>query len=112
ATVRADAQIGTSSSDYRKLIIGGGNSFGYLYGSYPGLGDGIHMGYNYFYDASGRGHAVATDGQTSRITVGYGLAQIATGNIGQAPISRLRVTPTTVFVENASFSPGSDRNTK
>jgi len=112
ATVRADAQIGTSSGDYRKLIIGGGNSFGYLYGSYPGLGDGIHMGYNYFYDASGRGHAFATDGQTSRITVGYGFAQIATGSIGQAPISRLRVTTGTVFVENATFSNGSDRNAK
>jgi hypothetical protein len=112
ATVRGDTQIGTSSSDYRKLIMGGGNSFGYIYGSFPGLGDGIHMGYNYYNDASGTGHAFATDGPTSRFTVGYGLARIATGNINQAPISRLRVTTTTVFVENATFSNGSDRNAK
>ena len=112
ATVRGDTQIGTSSSDYRKLIIGGGNSFGYIYGSFPGLGDGIHMGYNYYNDASGTGHAFAIDGPTSRFTVGYGLARISTGNVNQAPVSRLRVTTTTVFVENATFSNGSDRNAK
>src|SRR5438309_2845027 len=50
ATVRGDVTVGTGSSDYRKLIMGGGNSFGYLYGSYPRYGDGIHLGYNYFAD--------------------------------------------------------------
>jgi len=112
ANVRGDVTIGTSSADYRKLIMGGGNSFGYLYGSFPFLGDGIHLGYNYFYDGSG-GHIVHSDGATSRLTVGYGAIVMATGGVGAAPAtSRLRVTTTTVFVENATFSNGSDRNAK
>ena len=113
ATVRGDVTVGTGSGDYRKLIMGSGNSFGYLYGSYPRYGDGIHLGYNYFADAGGTDHVIHTDGATSRLTVGYGVITLATGVVGAPPtISRLRVTTTTVFVENATFSNGSDRNAK
>src|SRR5207245_9659947 len=100
ATVRGDVTVGTGSGDYRKLIMGGGNSFGYLYGSYPRYGDGIHLGYNYFADAGGTDHVIRTDGPTSRLAVGYGVITLATGVVGAPPtISRLTVTTTTVFVE-------------
>jgi hypothetical protein len=113
ANVRGDVTIGTGSSDYRKLIMGGGNSFGYLYGSFPRFADGIHLGYNYFADGNGTDHVIAPDGPTSRLTVGYGVISLATGGVGLAPTtSRLRVTTSAVIVENATFSNGSDRHSK
>jgi hypothetical protein len=90
-TVAGDMELGTSSGDYRRFRIGGGNSDGFLYGSYPALGDGIHMGYNWYYDAAGTGHIVNAGGGTSRVTVGYGAVVLATGNVGQVPANRLVV---------------------
>jgi hypothetical protein len=93
--------------------MGGGNSFGYLYGSFPRFADGIHLGYNYFADGNGTDHVIAPDGPTSRLTVGYGVISLATGGVGLAPTtSRLRVTTSAVIVENATFSNGSDRHSK
>src|SRR5207245_818443 len=45
-TVAGDAEIGINNADYHHLRVGGGNSDGFLYGSYHRLGDGIHLGYN------------------------------------------------------------------
>lgn len=45
--------LSTSTGDYRQLQMGGGNSYGYLFGSYSGLGDGIYLGYNVYYNAAG-----------------------------------------------------------
>jgi len=111
-TVATDMHMGTSSADYRHFSIGGGNSYGYLYGSYPGLGDGIHMGYNYYYDAAGNGQLIHSGGGTSRISAGYGGIQLATGDVNAAPTVRLNITPTIVQVENATFNNSSDRNIK
>src|SRR5262249_33367449 len=47
-TVNGDAELGTAFNDYHALRIGGGTSNGFLYTSYPALGDGIHLGYNGF----------------------------------------------------------------
>lgn len=91
-TVAGDMEIGTNSGDYRHLRIGGGNCSGFLYGSYPAWGDGIHMGYNYYADASGTHRIIASDGQTSRLSLGYGYAALATGGINQVPINRLTVS--------------------
>lgn len=85
-------RLGTSSGDYRQFILGGGNSEGYLYGSYASLGDGIHMGYNYYADASGANRILHPDGGTSRITVGYGSISLATAPaFGGPPVDRLVV---------------------
>jgi hypothetical protein len=111
-TVATDMHMGVSSSDYRHFSIGGGNSYGYMYGSFLGLGDGIHMGYNYYYDAAGNGQLIHAGGGTSRISAGYGGVQLATGDINAPPTVRLNITPTTVQVENATFNNSSDRNLK
>jgi hypothetical protein len=111
ATIRGDLSIG--GGQYRKLLMGGGNSTGFLYGSFPRFGDGIHLGYNYYADANGGDRVIHFDGATSRLTVGYGSITLATGGVGQVPsTSRLRVTTAQVIVENASFSNSSDRNSK
>lgn len=88
-------QIGTSSADYQHLQLGGGNSWGYLYGSYPAplgnLKDAIHLGYNYYYDAAGNGQTANSGGSTSRLSVGYGRIELATGGTATAPSPRLLV---------------------
>src|SRR5439155_5949061 len=70
----------------------GGNSIGYLYGSYHRLGDGIHLGYNYYADAAGSDQVINPDGGTSRISVQYGSIVLATAPPFQgAPVDRLTV---------------------
>lgn len=90
-TFAEDLQIGTGSGDYQHLQIGGGNSWGYLYGAYTPLGDGIHLGYNYYFDKNGIGQCFRTAGATSRLTVGYGGIALATGGANTAPTTRLSV---------------------
>jgi len=87
-------RLGTDTGDYRHFTIGGGNSSGFLYGSFARLGDGIHMGYNYFADAAGNNQIVHPDGGTSRLSVGYGTIVLATAPpFGGAPVDRLVVDP-------------------
>jgi hypothetical protein len=74
------------------LDLSGGNSIGYLYGSYHALGDGIHLGYNYYADAAGADQVIHPDGGTSRISVQYGSIVLATAPpFGGAPVDRLVV---------------------
>ena len=102
----------TGGAAYHHLSLSGGNSTGYLYGSYPALGDGIHLGYNYYYDAGGAGHIIATGGGTSRISLGYGDIVMAVGGVNTAPSTvMLHVTTSGVCV-NGTVSNCSDRNVK
>jgi hypothetical protein len=93
-TIAGEMEIGTHHGDYRHLRIGGGNVSGFLYGSYPRFADGIHMGYNYYADAAGIDRIIATDGQTSRISMGYGYLALATGGTNQPPVNRVVVGTT------------------
>ena len=108
----ANVQIGTSSSDYRRVQIGGGNSSGVLYGSFPALGDGIHLGYNHYYDAAGGSHVLNTGGATSRISVGYGDIQLSIGIVNGAPIIQRLLANSTGVTVNGTFNNSSDRNQK
>ena len=134
----ASVDIGTGGSPYHHLTFGGGNSFGYLYGSYQNLGDGIHLGYNYYEDAAGDRISPRLDGGTSRITAGYGTIALATGDVAvqgniQAPTDRLFIdangyvgigttTPqhllqvgpgvSAAYCDGFSWVGGSDRNVK
>jgi hypothetical protein len=101
----SDMQIGTSSADYQHLQLGGGNSWGYLYGSYPALGDGIHLGYNYYYDAAGHGHLTRSGGATSRLTLGYGKIELATDGNDAPPSTRL-VVDASGYVGIGTTTPG------
>ena len=91
-TVAGNIELGTSSGDYRQMRIGGGNSDGFIYGSFPRFGDGIHMGYNYFADATGGNQVIHSDGGTSRLSMGYGsIALAASGPGGAPPVNRVTV---------------------
>ncbi len=97
---------------YHNLSMSGGNSVGYLYGSYHSiLGDGIHLGYNYYYDAAGAGHVINTGGGTSRITAQYGEIVLAVGDVNKSPTVRVDATVAGVSVYG-TFNNFSDRNAK
>ncbi|HEY3913050.1 MAG TPA: tail fiber domain-containing protein [Verrucomicrobiae bacterium] len=102
----------SGGASYHHLQLSGGNSTGYLYASYPALGDGVHFGYNYFYDANGGGHIINTGGGTSRISADYGEIILAVGAANAAP-STVRVDATTSGVSvYGTFNNSSDRNAK
>ena len=107
----ADVQL-SGGAAYHNLSLSGGNSTGYLYGSYPAYGDGIHLGYNYYADAGGAGHVINTGGATSRISAGYGEIVLAVGGVNSAPATvMLHVTTSGVCV-NGTVNNCSDRNVK
>jgi hypothetical protein len=107
-----DVDIGTATSDYRRLRMGGGNSSGYLYGAYPRFGDGLHLSYNYYWSPGGGDVIWATDGPTSRISVGYGTIVLAVGGVGTAPTTQRLLANSTGVTVNGTFSNQSDRNAK
>ena len=91
-TVAGDMEVGTSNSDYHHLRIGGGNSDGFLYGSFVHFADGIHLGYNYFADAAGTNHIINPAGGTSRISMQYGAIVLATAQASIVePVNRVVV---------------------
>ncbi len=107
-----DMQIGTGAGDYRRLQMGGGNSSGALYGSFPRWGDGLHLSYNYYADSIGGAHILNGGGGTSRISVGYNSIVLATGSTGVQPnFENIQINGTTTSV-NGTFNNFSDRNAK
>ena len=62
-------QLGFNQADYRNIIIGGGNNYGYIGGNFPVNGDGILMSYNYNIANNSRPTATSA----AAIKVGYGL---------------------------------------
>jgi hypothetical protein len=108
---RFDANVSLEGG-YRRLELSGGNSLGFLYGSYPYFGDGVHMGYNFYADGNGSPHVVNAGGGSSRITAGYSEVVLAVGNVGFGPnLVRLNATLAGVTV-NGTFNNNSDRNAK
>jgi len=99
-------------ASYHHLQLSGGNSIGYLYGSYPAFADGIHLGYNYYADASGVSHVFASDGATSRLTAGYGFVAIYVGGIGSVPTTTRLYADTGGVSVYGTFNNSSDRNAK
>lgn len=87
-------QLGTSSSDYLQVRLGGGNQYGYLFGSYPGTGDGVELGYNFYYDSSGTGQIGTTAGNTAYLQVGFGTFGFYSQSAGAGnPVLRADMTP-------------------
>lgn len=113
ARLAGNVQIGTDNGDYRQLRLGGGNSAGFLYGSFPALADGVHLAYNHFYNASGAGQVINTGGATSRLTVGYGFAGIYISTAANAaPTTQRLLANSTGVTVNGTFNNSSDRNAK
>ena len=97
---------------YHNLSLSGGNSLGFLCGSFAALADGIHLGYNWYYDANGIGHIINIGGGTSRISADYGEIVLAVGAVNTAPNTyRLDATTAGVTVYG-TFNDSSDRNVK
>jgi hypothetical protein len=110
-TVAGDFELAGGAA-YHHLELSGGNSLGFLYGSYPHFGDGIHFGYNYYADASGSNQIIHPDGGTSRISVGYGSIALATADAGQGePVDRLSVTSDGDVIVNTTLHPNGGINT-
>ena len=106
----ADVQL--SPDTYHNLSLTGGNAIGYLYGSYPALGDGIHLGYNWYYDAAGTGHVSNSGGATSRLSLQYGQIVLAIGGVGMAPSTNRLVANASGVTVYGTFNNSSDRNAK
>lgn len=107
-----DGDLQLSPATYHHLSLTGGNSLGYLYGSYLALGDGIHLGYNFYYDASGGGHIINHGGATSRISVGYGTIDLAVGGSNGVPSTVMLHVSGAGVCANGAVSDCSDRNAK
>lgn len=107
-----NVQIGEGGGDYRHLLLGGGNSSGFLYGSFPKFADGIHLSYNYYADVSGANHVANTGGGTSRLTVGYSFVGIYVGGVNAAPTTQRLLANATGVTVNGTFNNSSDRNAK
>ncbi len=107
-----DLLLSGGSETYHNLSLGGGNSVGYLYASYPALGDGIHLGYNYYYDSNGAGHPINAGGATSRLSMQYGQIILAVGAVDGAPSTNRLVANMTGVTVYGTFNNSSDRNAK
>ena len=110
AVLSGDLQLDTST--YHNISLTGGNALGFLYGSFVALSDGIHLGYNWYYDAAGNGHISNSGGGTSRISVGYSDISLYVGGANAAPTTiRLDANSSGVTVYG-TFNNSSDRNAK
>lgn len=76
---------------YRTIQMSGGNSIGAVWGDYPTMGDGFHIGYNYFTTPANGGIFPVPGGLTSRLSLRYGGIEFATGSAMQAPVLRLLI---------------------
>jgi trimeric autotransporter adhesin len=107
-----DVQMEGGAANYHHLALSGGNSEGFLFGSYPYFGDGVHLGYNFYADANGSPHVIHPDGGTSRISADYAEVVLAVGPAGFGPNQvKLDATLTGVTVYG-TFNNSSDRNAK
>jgi hypothetical protein len=93
------------ANGYNTIGLSGGNSFGYMYGAYGSLGDGIHLSYNYINCNLGvgipsyatpdlRGYIPNVGGGTSQLDLQYGQIQFKTGAINTAPSTLMTLTTT------------------
>jgi hypothetical protein len=92
--VAGNIALGPANNQYRYMSIGGGNSLGYIYGSYSGLGDGIHLGYNSYYSSAGS-FVTRNAFASTRLSLGYNYISLATTNDYSgtgAPQARLTIT--------------------
>jgi hypothetical protein len=110
--IRLAGNLQLDEGDYRYLSLSGGNSLGYIYGSFPALGDGVHLAYNHYYNKFGSSQILHNDGATSRLTVGYGFVGLYVGGVGAAPVTQRLLATSSGITVNGTFNNQSDRNAK
>jgi microcystin-dependent protein len=91
--VMGNIRLGVNANNYHHIRMGGGNSHGYLFGSFPALGDGIHLSYNHYFDSNGNIQYVNTGSGASNasLSVGYGQIIMKTGSNDIPPTTRMRI---------------------
>ncbi len=109
---RLAGNVQLETSTYRHLSLSGGNSLGYLYGSFPALADGVHLAYNHHYNAAGGSQVSNAGGATSRLTVGYGFVGLYVGGVNAAPTTQRLLANSSGVTVNGTFNNSSDRNAK
>ena len=107
----ADVQLAGGAA-YHNFSLSGGNSAGYLYGSYPALGDGVHLGYNYYYDAVGNGHPINSGRRHLAADGGLRLHLPERRQCRCAPTTQRLLANSTGVTVNGTFNNSSDRNAK
>jgi len=92
----AGSPIPDLGGNYSALGLLGGNSYGYLYGAFNSLGDGIHLSYNHINcnlgtSANGdiRAYIPVVGGRTSQLDIGYGEIGFAVGNSNAVPTRKM-----------------------
>jgi hypothetical protein len=77
-------KIGVATTDSRQLIIGGGSSYGYIYGASNKYPDSLHIGYNFYNNNTS--NVINNSGiGTSRISTGPGTLAMYTGSVNVEP---------------------------
>lgn len=74
---------------YNALGLSGGNSMGFLFGSFDTLGDAIHLSYNYLMRNDGQPTIPRAVAGTSMIDLQYGGISFDTGAVNTTPTSRI-----------------------
>jgi hypothetical protein len=95
----AGTTIPNLGGNYSALGLLGGNSYGYLYGAYNSLGDGIHLSYNYIScnlaaPSTTTAYIPNIGGTTSQLDIGYGSIQFSIGATNTAPTSKMYLNGT------------------
>ena len=85
ATINDNIRMGTTDGDYQQLRLGGGNSAGFLYGSYNKYADKVNLGYNYYADSAGSDVVNNAGGGTSRLSLGYSNIGLYVGGVNSEP---------------------------
>ena len=98
-----------TTNNYTIMGLGGGNTIGYMYGDFQLLGDGIHMGYNY-YSSNGVAYSPSVFGNgCTRITMGYNDISLNLGTTANLStivnVGRTRVTIAPITTDYGLFAP-------
>ncbi len=100
-----DLSFGSSLANYCNINMSGGNSRGFMYGAFNGLGDGIHLGYNARYVNNVGWTIPNAAGKTTRLTIGYDAFDFYSDTTNTAPTTRvLGVDQTRVLIPQTTAS--------
>ncbi len=105
-TVGSSFAVEPNPSGYLRVKLNGGNSFGHWYGAFNGLGDGVHMGYNAYYENNVGWTIPSSGGQTSRISMFYGQIGMYVGGTNSAPTTAAIYINNTPNVGIGTVTPG------
>jgi hypothetical protein len=95
------------TTGYRRIEMRGGNTIGYMYGSFTNLGDGIHLGYN-AYNTTADGWVIYNvGGATSRLSLKLGEIEFYVDGENTPPTTlALKINTTGIYFGKNLYSTG------